>query len=85
MNNNPLYAEDKTWLMTHNLQEIYPYTFHHNYHTGTWTAIPKGFEKDYWNNMTAPGMLRSTDITILIDIIQRLAHDPNYLDKIEPA
>jgi len=64
---------------------IYSYTFHFNHHTDTWTAIPRGFEDHYWNNMTAPGMLRSNKIDTLIEIIHRLSVDPNYLDKIEKS
>ena len=64
-------------------KELYNYTFHFNYHTEVWTAIPRGKEVHYWNNMTAPGMLRSKSITTLIEIVQKMVNDPNFLDKIE--
>lgn len=51
----------------------YNYTFHYNYHTGLWAALPRGEEKDYWNNGMIPRdggkALFNSDINSLVDAI----------------
>lgn len=66
-----------------NNEAIYNYTFHFNYHTDVWTAIPRGMESHYWNNMFSPGMLRSKNMDTLVEIIARIAKNPGFLDKLE--
>lgn len=77
---------DRIWRMIlKHMKYLYNYTFHYNHHVDTWTAIPRGSEIQYWNNMTAPGMLRSKDMKTLIEIIGKLEANPNFLDKIEKS
>lgn len=67
------------------MENLYNYTFHHNHHTQIWTAIPRGSESQYWNNMTAPGMLRSKDLSVLMEIVIKFENDPDFLNKIEKS
>ena len=50
---------------------IYDYVFHFNHYTETWSAIPRDKYKEYWNTPDTNGVLKSKDINVLVELINR--------------
>lgn len=52
--------------MTNNIQD---YVFHFNIYTQKWNAIPRDLYNKYWDNHKLKGVLQSSDIQTLIELI----------------
>jgi len=52
---------------------IHNYVFHYNKYNKTWNAIPRDLYLEYWSKPAGSikGILRSTDIDTLVEIIDR--------------
>jgi hypothetical protein len=53
------------------MENLYDYTFHYNHYTKTWNAIPREKYSEYWNNQNAEGVLKSSNIKTLMELIQK--------------
>lgn len=56
------------------MDKLYNYTFHFNHlkDGGQWAAVPRGKEKDYFNDMTGrinSGILFAEDINTLVEFL----------------
>lgn len=51
--------------------QIYDYVFHYNPHTELWHAIPRDRYTDYWNKRDIDGVLKSKEISVLVELIGR--------------
>ena len=46
---------------------IHDYVFHFNEYTKLWYAIPRNVYKEYWDNQDTKGVLKSKEISVLIE------------------
>lgn len=53
------------------MNKLYNYVFHYNSYTDMWNAIPRELYLEYWTNDNLKGILRSTDIRTLMEIITK--------------
>lgn len=53
------------------MQELYNYVFHYNEYTELWNAIPRELYNNYWDNLDIDGVLKSKEIHVLIDLIEK--------------
>lgn len=54
--------------------KLYGYIFHFNHMTGKWAAIPRGKERDYFNNLNGrinTGILYSENIDTLLKFLKK--------------
>lgn len=61
---------------------LHHYVFHYNTLNNTWNAIPRDQYKEYWNDFENEHILRSDKIETLIEILDRIDRNVNYLDTI---
>lgn len=50
-------------------ESLYNYVFHYNSISKTWAAIPRDKYQQYWSNPKIPGILKSSDIKTLVELI----------------
>jgi len=50
-------------------EEIQNYVFHFNIYTQKWNGIPRDLYNKYWDNHKIKGVLQSSDIKTLIELI----------------
>lgn len=62
------------------MEKLYDYTFHYNHYTKKWSAIPRDKYMEYWNNQNAEGILKSSNIKTLIELIQK---GDDFINSIE--
>lgn len=62
---------------------LHDYVFHYNMFTRNWAAIPRESYQAYWSDMNHPGIIRSSSIDTLIEIVKKVEYDPQFLDKIQ--
>jgi len=53
------------------MSKLYNYIFHYNHYTELWNAIPREIYTKYWDNDDVNGVLKSKEITTLIEIITK--------------
>lgn len=53
------------------MSRLYDWVFHYNHFTGLWSAIPRSVYNRYWDNDDVEGVMKSTNIHTLIEIINR--------------
>lgn len=53
------------------MEQLQQYVFHFNPFTSTWNAIPRDLYTDYWSNPKVKGVLRSSNIKTLIELITK--------------
>lgn len=52
-------------------ESLYNYVFHYNSISKNWAAIPRDKYQEYWSNPKTPGILKSSDIKTLVELISR--------------
>lgn len=62
---------------------LHDYVFHYNIFTRNWAAIPRECYQGYWSDMNHPGIIRSSSIDTLIELVGKVSYDPQFLDKIK--
>lgn len=62
------------------MEKLYDYLFHYNHFTKTWYAIPRDKYNDYWNNQNTEGVLKSSNIKTLMELIQK---GDDFINSIE--
>jgi hypothetical protein len=50
-------------------ENVYNYVFHYNSMTKNWSAIPRDKYQEYWSNPNTPGILKSSNIKTLVELI----------------
>ena len=53
------------------MEKLYDYVFHYNSHNKTWNAIPREKYNEYWNNNNTEGVLKSSNIKTLMELIEK--------------
>jgi hypothetical protein len=53
------------------MSRLYDWVFHYNHFTELWYAIPREMYNRYWDNDDVNGVLKSKDISTLIEIITK--------------
>ena len=53
------------------MEELYNYVFHYNNHENLWSAIPRNVYLDYWNSNNVKSVLKSKEISTLIELINK--------------
>jgi hypothetical protein len=61
---------------------MYNYIFHFNEFTNLWNAIPRDLYNQYWDNNKIDGVLSSSRIEVLIDLISKIDKDKEFLNKL---
>jgi len=50
---------------------LYDYLMHYNHFTKQWNAIPREKISEYWNNRKVEGVISSTSINTLMELITK--------------
>ena len=53
------------------MSNLYDYVFHYNHYTELWNAIPRSVYERYWNNDDVAGVLKSKNVSTLIEMITK--------------
>jgi len=53
------------------MESLYDFLFHYNSFTKQWNAIPREKINEYWNNRKTEGVLTSSNIKTLIELITK--------------
>ena len=53
------------------MEQLQQYVFHFNPFNKNWYAIPRDKYTEYWSNSNAKGVLKSTEIKTLMELITR--------------
>lgn len=70
--------------VSQDLSQIYLYDwfFHFNPFTSQWAAVPREKHNDYWSDYHLEGVLRSSNIQTLIDILHRSKGDMKVIQEL---
>lgn len=52
-------------------ENIHNYVFHYNPMTKNWNAIPRDKYQQYWSDSKTPGILKSSSIKTLVELINK--------------
>jgi hypothetical protein len=64
-----------------NLSYLYDWVFHFNHYNNTWAAIPRDMYKQYWDNYNLPGIIRSSKIETLLELLYKSKGDIDLLNE----
>jgi hypothetical protein len=53
------------------MENLYDFLFHYNSFTKQWNAIPREKISEYWNNRKTEGVLSSSSINTLMELITK--------------
>ena len=53
------------------MEQLQQYVFHYNPFNKTWHAIPRDKYTEYWSNSKTNGILRSSNIKTLIELVSK--------------
>lgn len=53
------------------MEKMYDYVFHYSHLTKQWNAIPREVYNEYWNNNNVDGVLKSKNISTLMELIEK--------------
>lgn len=59
-------------------ESLYNWVFHYNPMNNLWNAIPRDHYNKYWDNLESDVVLKSTQISTLVDLILKISD--NKLD-----
>ena len=62
--------------------ELYNWLFHKGL-DGNWAAIPREKIADYFNDYNTPGIIRSTQLSTVVELASKVSYDPEFLNTIE--
>ena len=62
-------------------ESLYNYVFHYNSMTKNWSAIPRDKYQEYWSNPKTAGILKSSDIKTLVELIGK---GEDFIKTIKP-
>lgn len=61
--------------MDKNKVYLHDWVFHYNVLTSSWAAIPRELQTQYWSNYDLEGILRSSKIETLLEILYKTKGD----------
>lgn len=64
------------------ISPLYNWVFHFNSFTNTWAAIPREDYQTYWSDSNHPSVIRSREITTLIDILYKTNGDKDKIEQL---
>jgi hypothetical protein len=53
------------------MEKLYDYVLHYNHFTKLWNAVPRECYNEYWNDRKVEGVISSTKVTTLIELITK--------------
>jgi hypothetical protein len=62
---------------------LHNYVFHYNQYTNLWNAIPRDLYNQYWSNRKLKQVLSSKNLDTLLELINRISIDKDFLSKIK--
>jgi len=65
------------------MTDLHNYVFHYNQYTNLWNAIPRDLYNQYWSNRKLKQVLSSKDLDTLIELINKISNDEDFLNKIK--
>jgi hypothetical protein len=65
------------------MTDLHNYVFHYNQYTNLWNAIPRDLYNQYWSNRKLKQVLSSKDLDTLLELINRISIDKDFLSKIK--
>ena len=64
------------------LSYLYDWVFHYNHYNETWSAIPRDMYNKYWDNYDLPGVIKSSKIETLLELLHKSKGDVDLLNEI---
>jgi len=61
---------------------LYDWVFHHNPYTNQWAAISRDIYTQYWDKYDLPGVIRSSKIETLLELLHKSKGDMDLLNEI---
>jgi hypothetical protein len=61
---------------------LYDWMFHYNHYTNQWAAIPRDMYKQYWDKYDLPGVIRSSKIETLLELLHKSKGNIDLLNEI---
>jgi hypothetical protein len=61
---------------------LYDWVFHYNHYNNIWSAIPRDVYKQYWDKYDLPGVIRSSKIETLLELLHKSKGDIDLLNEI---
>jgi hypothetical protein len=61
---------------------LFNWIFHYNPMNKLWNAIPRDLYNQYWDNLNNKQVIKSTQISTLVDIVIKLSNSDLDLDKL---
>ena len=61
---------------------LHNWVFHYNPFNKLWNAIPRDLYNDYWSNSNHPGIIKSSKVSTLVEIITKTGGDPKQIKKL---
>jgi hypothetical protein len=65
------------------MTDLHNYVFHYNQYTNLWNAIPRDSYNQYWSNIKQKEVLSSKNLDTLLELINRISIDKDFLSKIK--
>lgn len=66
-----------------NTSILHNYVFHYNEYKKLWNAIPRELINQYWDNHKLKDILSSSDLNVLLEIVNKLSYDSDFINKIK--
>jgi hypothetical protein len=64
-----------------NMSYLYDWVFHYNHYNNTWAAIPRDVYAQYWDKYDLPGVIRSSKIETLLELLHKSKGDIDLLNE----
>lgn len=61
---------------------MHDWVFHFNPYNKLWNAIPRDLYTKYWDNCELKGVLRSKDMSTLLELLYKAKGDVNIINQI---
>lgn len=65
-----------------NQPDLYDWFFHKGL-DGNWAAVPRDMMMHYLNYYECPNVIRSSQLSTVIELAGKVRHDPDFLKKIQ--
>ncbi len=68
--------------MKNDMSYLYDWTFHYNHYTKQWAAVPRDVYNQYWDKYDLPGIIRSSKLETLLELLHKSKGDVDLLNEI---
>ena len=69
--------------MTNYKELLYHWVFHFNPYKNAWAAIPRDLYNQYWNNSDVEGVIYSSKLETLLEILFQIKGNKNNLNRLK--